>query len=64
MFNDSVGLGCSIVGLLLIVAMIPAWITHVVYSITNELWVVLVVGAVVPPVGVIHGFMIWFGGGM
>ena len=56
--------GCVLATLVLILALIPAWITHVVYSITNELWVVLVVGAFVPPVGIIHGVMIWFGSGM
>lgn len=41
-----------------------AWVTHVVYCITHALWVVLVVGALVFPVGIIHGIMVWFGAGM
>lgn len=57
-------LGCGIMTLCLLLVMIPAWITHVVYSISHELWVVLVVGAFVPPVGIIHGIMVWFGAGM
>lgn len=46
-----------------------AWITHIVWSIKmlmspvpaaiNQL-VLAGVGAIVPPVGVIHGFILWF----
>ena len=53
--------GCGIMSLVLLLAAIPAWITHVVVSIQTEQWVLLVVGALVAPVGVIHGFGIWLG---
>ena len=42
-------------------ALIGAWLTHVVVTIQTASWVLLVVGAFIPPIGIIHGFMIWFG---
>lgn len=55
---------------LLAAATIPAWVTHVVWvifkltsdtGITSGQLVLGVVGALMPPVGVVHGFLIWFG---
>jgi len=43
------------------IAAIVAWVTHVVYTISNALWVALAIGAFFFPVGIIHGVMIWFG---
>ena len=54
----------SAVFLLFLLSCIPAWITHVIYTISNELYILLAIGAIIPPVGVVHGFMIWFGHGL
>lgn len=54
------GLGC-LGGIIL---MIAAWITHIVYCIANGAWIILIAGALVFPVGIIHGIMVWFGHGM
>jgi hypothetical protein len=40
---------------------IVAWVTHVIVCIQNAAWVLLVIGALIFPIGVIHGFMIWLG---
>jgi hypothetical protein len=40
---------------------IPAWITHVITTIQTEQWVFLLAGAICAPVGVIHGWGLWFG---
>jgi hypothetical protein len=45
----------------LYVAGIAAWITHVVVCIQNAAWALLFIGAILAPVGAIHGFMIWLG---
>jgi hypothetical protein len=54
------------------VACVAAWITHVVWIIkalasaagaTVGQMVLGALGAFMPPIGVIHGFMIWFGVG-
>ena len=39
--------------------MFAAWITHVVASIQTASWVLLVIGIFVPPIGWIHGFVVW-----
>lgn len=38
-----------------------AWVTHVIYTISAQLYVLLLVGMFIFPVGIIHGVMIWFG---
>lgn len=38
-----------------------AWVTHVVVCIKTTSWILLIFGIVVPPIGLIHGFGIWFG---
>ena len=58
---DGINKGCAIATIVLILAAIPAWITHVIVTIQTEQWVLLVVGALVAPVGIIHGFGIWLG---
>jgi hypothetical protein len=51
----------NLIGLAFYVAAIVAWITHVVVCIQNAAWALLVIGALIFPIGVIHGFMIWLG---
>lgn len=63
--------GSGALGLVLLaLSTIPAWITHCATQIMrlvehscDPFWnaVVLVVGALFAPVGVIHGYLIWFG---
>lgn len=52
-----VSLGC----LFLWLAMVAAWVTHIVFCITHAAWLLLIAGALVFPVGVIHGISIWLG---
>jgi len=40
---------------------IAAWITHVVVCIQNEQWILLAIGAIGFPIGIIHGIGQWFG---
>jgi putative Ca2+/H+ antiporter (TMEM165/GDT1 family) len=47
--------------ILLIVTLAAAWVTHVVVSIKATAWVLLVIGAIFFPIGVIHGIGYWFG---
>ena len=51
------------IGVLLGIACIAAWLTHIVATIKAGAYVLLLAGALVPPVGVIHGVMVWFGAG-
>ncbi len=45
----------------LICVPLAAWVTHVIATIHAAQWVLLVVGALFAPIGVIHGFGLWFG---
>lgn len=44
-----------------LLASIVAWITHVVACIQASAWFLLIIGAIVAPIGVIHGVMVWLG---
>lgn len=45
----------------LIVLTVGAWIQHFITTISDELWVLLVLGAIVPPIGMLHGWLVWAG---
>jgi hypothetical protein len=45
----------------LILTPIAAWVTHVGVSIKSASWILLIVGALIFPVGIIHGVGFWFG---
>jgi hypothetical protein len=49
------------VGLVLMIWVAAAWLTHVVVSIQTTKWLLLLVGAIFFPVGCVHGTGIWFG---
>jgi hypothetical protein len=38
-----------------------AWLTHIVDCAGDKVWVFLVFGALVFPVGIVHGLGVWFG---
>lgn len=46
---------------LLFLTSIGAWITHVINCINNHEWLFLIAGAIMAPVGIIHGIGLWFG---
>ena len=51
-------------GLMIVLALLsafPAWITHVVVCIKAQEWIFLLAGAIFAPIGVIHGWGVWFG---
>ena len=37
------------------------WLTHVIVTIQAAAWGLLIAGAIMVPIGVIHGWGIWFG---
>ena len=53
------GLGCA--WIVIFFSTFPAWLTHVIVTIQNEQWVFLLAGAIFAPIGIIHGWGIWFG---
>lgn len=42
-------------------ACIAAWATHVIVCIKAGTWLLLLAGAIAFPIGIVHGFGVWFG---
>jgi hypothetical protein len=42
-------------------ANLAAWVTHVIVCIKASAWILLVFGCIVAPIGIIHGWGVWFG---
>lgn len=51
----------SIWGLLVMVWVFLAWLTHVVVCISTSKWIFLLAGAIFFPVGCVHGTGVWLG---
>lgn len=61
--------GAGVVGLF-VLSCLAAWVTHIIVaigaligstSVSIAYGILLAVGVFMPPVGVIHGFGVWFG---
>jgi len=48
------------IGLVLIVACVAAWLTHVITCISAAAWGFMIAGAIFFPVAIVHGIYIWF----
>jgi hypothetical protein len=68
--KELLGLGMFLSVLGFVCALVAAWITHVVVtisvlvsgtSVSIAYGILLAVGVFMPPVGVIHGIGVWFG---
>jgi predicted neutral ceramidase superfamily lipid hydrolase len=46
---------------LLLFSPIIAWLTHVITCIQTEKWLLLLAGAIMFPIGILHGFGLWIG---
>ena len=50
------------VGLILFLfTMFAAWLTHIIHCLLTAKYLLLIAGAFIAPVGVIHGIGLWFG---
>lgn len=45
------------------VVIMAAWFTHVITCLAASAWGFLIAGALLVPIAVVHGVMIWFGMG-
>ncbi len=54
-------IGCVFAAFALIIANVVALVTHIVTCIQAGAWILLGIGCLLPFIGVIHGWMIWFG---
>ena len=47
---------------LIFMALLPcAWVTHIIHCLLTAKYLLLIAGAVIFPVGIIHGVGLWFG---
>lgn len=47
--------------LLVLLTMFAAWLTHIIHCLMAAKYLLLIAGAFIAPVGVIHGIGLWFG---
>ena len=59
--NNNTPAGCYWIVAVFALTALPAWVTHVIVCISDERWIFLLAGAICAPVGVIHGWGVWFG---
>lgn len=50
----------ALIGIAFILSVIAAWFTHIFTCFTTGDWGFLIAGALFFPIGVIHGFWLWF----
>lgn len=50
-----------LVSLFFVVLAVAPWVNHIVYCFQTEKYLLLIAGAIVVPVGWIHGFGLWLG---
>lgn len=48
-------------GFIFVLGVIAGWITHVVVAIQAQAWLFMIVGALISPVAVVHGWSVWLG---
>jgi hypothetical protein len=46
---------------LFLLTIFSAWLTHIVTCAGDQLWAFLIAGAIVFPIGILHGFGVWLG---
>lgn len=44
-----------------VVVVFLAWVTHLVVCFSTAAWGFLIAGAIMFPIGIFHGFGVWFG---
>jgi hypothetical protein len=47
--------------ILFVIILVGSWLTHIITCLIQAKYLLLVAGAFIAPVGVIHGIGIWFG---
>ena len=54
-------IGAPIALVAVILTMVAAWFTHILHCLMAGKYLLLIAGAFIAPVGVIHGIGLWFG---
>ena len=48
-------------GVLIVIASVCAWFTHLFVCFSDDRWGFLIAGAIMFPIAIVHGVGIWFG---
>lgn len=51
----------TVIYMALLITFISAWVTHIIACLMTAKYLLLIAGAFIFPVGIIHGVGIWFG---
>lgn len=51
----------TLIGAMLGLAVMAAWITHIIVAIVAKAWLFMIVGALIAPVAIAHGVSVWLG---
>ena len=51
----------ALAGIIFFLLVIAGWLTHVIVTIQTAKWILLLAGAILFPIGIIHGWGLWFG---
>ncbi|KKL03587.1 hypothetical protein LCGC14_2624680, partial [marine sediment metagenome] len=54
LFDLAIGVGLAYIGVVLL--LIAGWLTHVIVTIQTAKWILLLAGAILFPIGIIHGW--------
>lgn len=57
--DDGELMGCGVI--LFVFWVVVSWFTHIIHCFMNDQWGFLIAGAIVAPIGWIHGTGIWLG---
>lgn len=50
-----------VIMLVILAATAGAYVQHFITTVANEQWVLMVLGAIIPLVGMLHGWLLWLG---
>jgi len=47
-------------GVIFVIGLIAAWLTHIFTCLATAAWGFLIAGAIMFPIGILHGIFLWF----
>ena len=61
MTSDNKAIAAGFTLITMVLGSIAAWFTHIISCLATGKYILLIAGAFVFPVGIIHGIGLWFG---
>ena len=57
--NFEVGFGLT--AFIAVLTCVAGWVTHIIVCISSASWLLLIAGAIMFPIGIVHGIGVWLG---